>query len=88
MRVEHHLLRLAKIGAHEWHAAIGQPHLRQLHGSAAVHAYRSPRGSSRTDRLPAPANAGTKHSRPLVQKAELFFLRHRQREGYSRPEPV
>ncbi|QGM95806.1 hypothetical protein F7D13_17025 (plasmid) [Methylocystis rosea] len=31
MRVEHHLLRVAEISAHERHAAVGEPHLRQLH---------------------------------------------------------
>ncbi|SDK09061.1 hypothetical protein SAMN05428953_111147 [Mesorhizobium muleiense] len=31
MRVEHHLLRLARIGPHEEHAAVAEPHVRDLH---------------------------------------------------------
>ena len=31
MRVEHHLLRLARIGAHEQHAAVAQADMRDLH---------------------------------------------------------
>jgi hypothetical protein len=31
MRVEHHLLRLARIGADEQHPAMAQPHVRHLH---------------------------------------------------------
>jgi hypothetical protein len=30
--VEHHLLRLARIGAHEQHAAMAEPNVRHLHG--------------------------------------------------------
>src|SRR5215470_5535346 len=30
--IEHHLLRLARIGAHEHHPAVAQPHMRDLHG--------------------------------------------------------
>jgi hypothetical protein len=29
--VEHHLLRLARIGPHEQHAAVAEPHMRDLH---------------------------------------------------------
>ena len=32
MRVENHLLRLARIGANERHAAVAQTHVRDLHG--------------------------------------------------------
>src|SRR3546814_18533147 len=31
MRVEHHLLRLARIGSHEEHRAVGKPDVRDLH---------------------------------------------------------
>ena len=31
MSVEHHLLRLARIGPHEQHPAVAQPHMRHLH---------------------------------------------------------
>jgi len=31
VRVEHHLLRLARIGAHEHHAAVAEPHVGDLH---------------------------------------------------------
>ena len=31
VRVEHHLLRLARIGPHEQHPAVAQPHVRHLH---------------------------------------------------------
>ena len=39
MRVEHHLLRLARVGPHEQHPAVAQPHLRHLDlgGGAAQH---------------------------------------------------
>src|SRR6478736_1152152 len=30
--VEHHLLRLARIGPREQHAAVAEPHVRHLHG--------------------------------------------------------
>ena len=32
VRVEHHLLGLARIGAHEQHAAVAQPDMRHLDG--------------------------------------------------------
>jgi hypothetical protein len=32
MRVEHHLLALARIGPHEQHAAVAEPDMRDLHG--------------------------------------------------------
>ena len=32
VRVEHHLLRLARIGAHEHHPAVAEPDMRDLHG--------------------------------------------------------
>ena len=31
MGVEHHLLRLARIGAHERHPAVAEPHMGDLH---------------------------------------------------------
>jgi hypothetical protein len=31
VRIEHHLLRLARVGAHEKHPAVAQPQVRHLH---------------------------------------------------------
>jgi len=38
VRVEHHLLRLARIGPHERHPAMAQPHVRDLHRHRHRHA--------------------------------------------------
>jgi hypothetical protein len=32
MGIEHHLLRLARIGAHKWHAAVTEPDMGDLDG--------------------------------------------------------
>ena len=73
VRVEHHLLRLARIGAHEHHTAMAEADMGDLHGRRhAVHARRS-RGSSRTG-TPRPARKSAAHRRSAVALARL--LRH------------
>jgi hypothetical protein len=48
-RVEHPLLRLARIGTDEQHPAAAHPHMRHVHRHARVVDQRGSRGASRTD---------------------------------------
>jgi hypothetical protein len=60
MRVERHLLRLAKIGAPKRRAAVGETHLRRLHRQRQPRAALSPRGASRTDMLRRDGNVAAR----------------------------
>ena len=63
VRVEHHLLRLARIGANEHHPAVAQAHRARPSRSPSRRSSQRSRGSSRTGRL-RPARTTTARKRP------------------------
>ena len=61
--VEHHLLRLARIGPHKHHPAVAEADVGDLHGHRHAVDQRRPRGSSRTGR-PRPAQTSAARKPP------------------------
>jgi hypothetical protein len=59
--VEHHFLRLARIGTHEQHPAVAEPDVRHLHCHRHTAELRRSRGSSRTG-TPRPAQSSAAHT--------------------------
>ena len=69
--IEHHLLRLARIDAHEQHAAVAKPDMGDLPRSPSRRSAERLPGSNRTGRLP-PAQSSVEH-RPQPSPAHAAW---------------